>query len=58
MVKALKLLGWTLLAFITTGWVMNIVSLINTEAAATSGVTFVRAAGVIVVPLGGVMGWF
>lgn len=37
------------------GWVLNIISLVNSEV--LNGMVLLRAAGIFIAPLGGVLGW-
>lgn len=39
------------------GWIMNIIAIISTMAGPISGVFIVRLVGIIVAPLGAIMGW-
>lgn len=40
------------------GWVANIITLVNTETLTMSGETIARVIGIVVGPLGAVMGYF
>lgn len=39
------------------GWIMNIITIFSTMANPISGVFIVRIVGIIVAPLGAIMGW-
>lgn len=41
----------------TIGWILNIVTIFTSMAGPISGVFIVRLVGVIVAPLGAIMGW-
>lgn len=48
------IVGW----LIISGWAMNIIDLVGAPVFSQwTGVWFIKAIGVVVVPLGGVMGW-
>lgn len=40
------------------GWVMNIITMVHHASDPITTITVVRAIGIFVPPLGGVMGWF
>lgn len=40
------------------GWVINIVELVQMENLDWSGEVIVRAIGIVVFPIGSIMGWF
>jgi hypothetical protein len=39
------------------GWIMNIITIFSTMANPISGVFIVRIVGIIVAPIGAIMGW-
>ena len=54
---ALFLWLWGLIALIATGWVMNLIDLI-TATGEPMGLTLARAVGIVIVPLGTLLGYF
>jgi hypothetical protein len=46
------------LILIGIGWVMNVISIVNTISDPISGMFVLRCVGIPIVPLGGVLGWF
>ena len=40
-----------------TGWVMNVISIFHTAEAPMTGVFILRCIGVVVPPIGGILGW-
>lgn len=42
---------------LAAGWVMNIITIFNTADAPLTGVFILRCIGVVMAPLGGVLGW-
>ena len=45
-------------AALAVGWVMNVIEIFHTADASLTGVFVLRCFGVIVAPLGGVLGYF
>ena len=60
MVPVIFFLVWAFLfVFLVCGWVMNIISLVAMDWAAPLGIeAILRVVGIILAPLGAVMGWF
>ena len=59
--RALALLGFiqlSLVAAFATGWVMNIIDIINNDFSNVTGLLIARVIGVFVAPLGAVLGYF
>ena len=48
---------FTLLAFMVYGWALNIMAVFAATDAMSTGQFVVRAAGIFLVPLGGIMGY-
>ena len=52
-------IAWLLAGVVLAiGWVMNIITLFRHAADPVTTITILRGIGIVVAPLGGVLGWF
>jgi hypothetical protein len=47
-----------LVAVAITGWVMNLVTIFNSDFGNITGVLVLRVVGIFLAPIGAVLGWF
>jgi hypothetical protein len=52
-----EILVLLILSAVLIGWIMNIVAVAHTVDIPITGMFFVRIAGILIVPLGGVLGY-
>ena len=52
------LVGLVIIAAMVIGWVMNIIEIVQTVADPITGMFVLRCVGIVVAPLGAVLGYF
>ena len=55
--KTLGLIAFVVWLAAAAGWVMNIIQIVNTVASPITGLFIVKCIGILVAPLGAVLGW-